>query len=95
MQYIFVTKIDWGFFTPREIPDPYVSKPDDWVEEEYIIDPDDKKPAGWDDIPVEIPDPKAVEPGILHFCGLFMNTRPYFIIDDHHRKFLSYIMIRF
>ena len=29
-----------------------------------MIDPDDVKPEGWDDIPTEIPDPKAVRPGM-------------------------------
>ncbi len=61
------THIAWGFHTPREIPDPYETKPKDWVDEEMIIDPNDVKPEGWDDTPAEIPDPKATKPGI-HLC---------------------------
>ena len=55
--------IGWGFHEPREIPDPYSSKPDDWVEDALIVDSTDVKPEGWDDTPSEIPDPSAVEPG--------------------------------
>ena len=31
---------------PKEINDPEVSKPDDWVDETMIDDPEDKKPEG-------------------------------------------------
>jgi len=53
---------DWDFLPPKEINDPSVSKPADWVEEKEIPDPEDKKPEGWDDIPKEIPDPDAKKP---------------------------------
>lgn len=34
-------------------------QPEDWDDNEYIADPEDKKPAGYDDIPKEIPDAEA------------------------------------
>merc|ERR1712106_1201324 len=37
-------------------------KPDNWVDETEIDDPDDKKPAGYDDIPAQIADPDATKP---------------------------------
>jgi calreticulin len=52
----------WDFLLPKEIPDPAISKPADWVDEKKIADPDDKKPDGYDDIPAEIPDPDAKKP---------------------------------
>ncbi|KAK8713359.1 hypothetical protein V6N13_148579 [Hibiscus sabdariffa] len=36
--------------------------PADWDDREYIEDPNDAKPEGYDKIPAEIPDPKAKEP---------------------------------
>jgi len=53
---------DWDFLPPKEINDPSISKPADWVEEKEIPDPEDKKPEGYDDIPKEIPDPDAKKP---------------------------------
>jgi calreticulin len=53
---------EWDFLLPKEIKDPSVSKPADWVDAKKIPDPDDKKPDGYDDIPEEIPDPDAVKP---------------------------------
>ncbi len=52
----------FDFLAPKEIKDPNVSKPADWVDEKFIADPTDKKPEGWDDIPAEIPDPEAKKP---------------------------------
>jgi len=52
----------WDFLLAKEIPDPAISKPADWVDEKKIADPDDKKPDGYDDIPAEIPDPDAKKP---------------------------------
>lgn len=53
---------EWDFLLPREIKDPSVSKPADWVDTKKIPDPTDVKPEGWDDIPKEIPDPDAKKP---------------------------------
>jgi calreticulin len=53
---------DWDLLPPKQIPDPSVSKPADWVDEEYIDDPDAKKPEDWDSIPRQIPDPDAQKP---------------------------------
>lgn len=53
---------EWDFLLPKEIKDPNVSKPADWVDKKKIPDPEDKKPDGWDDIPKEIPDPDAEKP---------------------------------
>merc|ERR1712129_693086 len=39
-----------------------MGKPDNWVDETEIDDPDDKKPAGYDDIPAQIADPDATKP---------------------------------
>merc|ERR1712146_86959 len=37
-------------------------KPEDWVDEEMMDDPEDMKPEGNDDIPAKIADPKATKP---------------------------------
>jgi len=47
---------------PKTIKDPSKSKPADWVDEQYIDDPSDVKPEGYDDIPQEIDDPEAEKP---------------------------------
>jgi len=52
----------WDFLLPKEIKDPNVSKPADWVDAKKIADPEDKKPEGYDDIPKETPDPDAKKP---------------------------------
>jgi len=52
----------WDFLPPKEILDPNVSKPKDWVDQKEIPDPSSVKPAGWDDIPKQIRDPVAVKP---------------------------------
>jgi len=46
----------------RRIKDPTQSKPEDWVDEAEIDDPEDLKPEGYDDIPHEIMDPVATKP---------------------------------
>ena len=53
---------NWDFLLPKEIKDPSISKPKDWVDAKKIPDPNDKKPDGYDDIPAEIPDPSATKP---------------------------------
>jgi len=53
---------DWDMLPPKQIKDPDQSKPSDWVDEVMIDDPEDKKPAGYDDIEKEIPDPEAEKP---------------------------------
>jgi len=45
---------------PRQ--DPKAKKPEDWEENEMMADPEDKKPAGYDDIPATLPDPDAKKP---------------------------------
>lgn len=52
----------WPFLQPKEIKDPSVSKPKDWVDAKKIPDPTDVKPADYDDVPAEIPDPDATKP---------------------------------
>ena len=53
---------DWAVLEPKKIEDPAVSKPSDWVEEAMIDDPEDVKPAGYDDIEENIVDPEAEKP---------------------------------
>jgi calreticulin len=53
---------DWEFLKPKTIPDPNVSKPSDWVDNPKMDDPEDVKPADYDDIAKEIPDPDAAKP---------------------------------
>ncbi|KAJ7980674.1 Calreticulin [Quillaja saponaria] len=53
---------DWDILPPRKIKDVKAKKPADWDDREYIDDPNDAKPVGYDSIPAEIPDPKAKEP---------------------------------
>merc|ERR1719229_1604554 len=55
-------KDDWKFELPKEIKDPDASKPDDWIDEPMIDDPEDKKPEGYDDIPETIVDADAEKP---------------------------------
>lgn len=52
----------FDFLVAKEIKDPEQSKPKDWVDEVKIADPEDVKPAGYDDILAEIPDPEASMP---------------------------------
>jgi len=42
-------KESWDFELPKEINDPDVSKPDDWVDKAKIDDPEATKPDDWDD----------------------------------------------
>jgi len=53
---------DWSFLPAKEILDPSVSKPADWVNEKEIPDPNAVKPTGWDDIPAQITDAGATRP---------------------------------
>ncbi|KAL8159223.1 hypothetical protein V2J09_000760 [Rumex salicifolius] len=53
---------DWDILPPRKIKVANAKKPADWEEREYIDDPDDMKPEGYDSIPAEIPDPDATMP---------------------------------
>lgn len=53
---------DYTILPEKEIPDPKVSKPSDWVDEAEIDDPEDLKPEGYDDIPATIADPEAKKP---------------------------------
>lgn len=39
-----------------------MKKPEDWVEEAQIPDPQDVKPDGWDDVPEMISDESAEQP---------------------------------
>jgi len=52
----------WNILEPKQIPDPAISKPSDWVDETHIDDPEDVKPEGYDDIKPEIEDPEAAKP---------------------------------
>ncbi|XP_030970945.1 calreticulin-3-like [Quercus lobata] len=54
--------VDWDILPPRKIKDVKAKKPADWEDREYIDDPNEVKPEGYDSIPKEIPDPKAKEP---------------------------------
>merc|ERR1711937_1033888 len=53
---------DFDFLKPKQIRDPALSKPEDWVDESEIDDPEDTKPDGYDDIPKQIQDPDAKKP---------------------------------
>ncbi|KAG5387412.1 hypothetical protein IGI04_038882 [Brassica rapa subsp. trilocularis] len=53
---------DWDILPPRKIKVKNAKKPVDWDDREYIDDPEDVKPEGYDLIPREIPDQKAKEP---------------------------------
>jgi len=55
-------KDDFDVLKPKKIADPSASKPKDWVDEKTIVDPEDKKPEGYDDIPESIADPEATKP---------------------------------
>ncbi|KAJ7568649.1 hypothetical protein O6H91_01G042100 [Diphasiastrum complanatum] len=52
---------DWEILPPRKIKSE-TKKPEDWDDREYISDPNNKKPADYDSIPAEIPDPDATKP---------------------------------
>jgi len=53
---------DWSILKPKKIDDPSVSKPSDWQDQKYIVDPEDSKPEGYDDIQKEVSDPDASKP---------------------------------
>ncbi len=53
---------DFDILPAKQIKDPNVHKPSNWVDEKQIADPTDKKPAGWDDIPAQVSDPDAKKP---------------------------------
>jgi len=53
---------DFDFLPPKEIEDPNVSKPSDWVDTPTMDDPEARKPEGWDDIAQFVPDPEAEKP---------------------------------
>ncbi|KAK1277886.1 Calreticulin-1 [Acorus gramineus] len=53
---------DWDILPPRKIKDPSAKRPVDWDDKEFIPDPEDKKPEGYDDIPKEIVDTEAKKP---------------------------------
>jgi len=52
----------WDLLPPKTIKDPDVKQPSDWVDQEFIDDPTDVKPADYDDRPASIPDPSAEKP---------------------------------
>jgi len=51
----------WDFELPKEIKDPEISKPKDWVDDPMMVDPDDEEPEDWvkEDT---IVDPEATKP---------------------------------
>lgn len=53
---------DWSFLKAKEIKDPKISKPTDWVDNKEMDDPTDSKPADWDNEPATIADPEAKQP---------------------------------
>ncbi|KAI4372467.1 hypothetical protein MLD38_010694 [Melastoma candidum] len=53
---------DWDILPPRKIKDLKAKRPADWDDREYIDDPNELKPEGYDAIPAEMPDPKAKKP---------------------------------
>ncbi|KAG5625985.1 hypothetical protein H5410_011203 [Solanum commersonii] len=63
---------DWDILPPKKIKDQVprnvndqvtcLLQPEDWDDKEFIDDPEDKKPEGYDDIPEEITDPEAKKP---------------------------------
>lgn len=53
---------DWDFLPAKEIKDPKISKPADWVDDKQIPDPTAVKPDGWDSVPELIVDPEASKP---------------------------------
>ncbi|KAH0451086.1 hypothetical protein IEQ34_021778 [Dendrobium chrysotoxum] len=53
---------DWDILPPRKIKEVNAKKPADWDDREYIDDPNDVKPEGYDSIPAEIPNPKSKKP---------------------------------
>ncbi|KAF9612882.1 hypothetical protein IFM89_004298 [Coptis chinensis] len=55
-------KLHYGYANQKKFGGDTPYEPADWDDREYIGDPNDNKPQGYDSIPVEIPDPKAKEP---------------------------------
>lgn len=53
-----------SFNPPKEVDDVNDVKPEDWIDEEMMLDPDQaEKPEDWDeDAPFQIPDPEATKP---------------------------------
>ena len=53
---------DFDILPPKKIKDPKATKPEEWDERAKIGDPEDIKPAGYDDIPATVPDAEATKP---------------------------------
>jgi len=53
---------DWDMLPPKQILDPNASEPADWEDRKELVDPEDKKPEGYDEIAREIADPDAKKP---------------------------------
>jgi len=53
---------EFTILKPKKVDDPAVSKPEDWVDQPQMDDPEDVKPEGYDDIPKTIVDPEATKP---------------------------------
>ena len=56
------TERAFGYCQPKEIPDPFETKPSDWEERDTIDDPDDVAPEWASDVPQFIPDATAARP---------------------------------
>jgi len=53
---------DWDFLPPKEIFDPAVKKPADWVDDKQMPDPSAVKPEDYDSIPRQIADKDSFKP---------------------------------
>jgi calreticulin len=53
---------EWNLLPAATIEDPDAKKPEDWVNEEMMNDPEDVKPEGYDDVTSHLPDPDAIKP---------------------------------
>ena len=69
---------DWPFLKPKQINDPAVSKPTDWVDTTEVDDPADAKPAGWDEIPAQTADPEASKPEVSYWFLLLLLASPFY-----------------
>ncbi|XLU99650.1 hypothetical protein S245_013990 [Arachis hypogaea] len=81
---------DWDILPLRKLQDTNAKKPKDWDGREYIEDPDDVKPEGYDSIPALIPDPNAKEQKIsyLFLCLISLKTRmKRKMVSGGHQKF--------
>lgn len=78
----------FGYCQLREVPDPFEEKPKDWVEDEYIDDPDDQPPEYMQRVPRFIPDETARRPADWDDGARGVWTQPLVENPEYRKKWI-------